>query len=78
MMSGAYEQGLPVALERGLVTMAEIDMAVRRVLRMKHAMGLFENPLRGIEKQSPGPDAIPAHLRPRVEVVGHRKRHRMR
>lgn len=61
MMSGAYEQGLPVALERGLVTMAEIDMAVRRVLRMKHAMGLFKNPLRGIEKQSPGPDAIPAH-----------------
>ncbi len=61
MMSGAYEDGLPVALERGLVTMDEIDTAVRRVLHMKEAMGLFENPLRGLEKISPGPDTIPEH-----------------
>ncbi len=61
MMAGAYEQGLPVALERGLVTMEQIDRSVLRVLRMKHALGLFENPLRGLEQQSPGPDSIPEH-----------------
>lgn len=61
MMSGAYEQGLPVALERGLVSMDEIDMAVRRVLRMKADLGLFDDPYRGLDRQSPGPDAMPHH-----------------
>lgn len=61
MMSGAYAQGLPGALERGLVEVAQIDAAVRRVLRMKQAMGLFDDPLRGLEKSAPGPDAIPSH-----------------
>src|SRR5271168_4864865 len=35
MMSGAYRRGLPVALDRALVTMGEIDECVRRVLRLK-------------------------------------------
>jgi len=35
---------LPQALEKGLVTQAQIDDAVRRVLRMKFLAGLFENP----------------------------------
>ena len=35
---------LPTALERGLVTQAQIDTAVRRVLRMKFLARLFENP----------------------------------
>jgi beta-glucosidase len=35
---------LPEALAAGLVTQAEIDMAVRRMLRMKLLAGLFENP----------------------------------
>jgi beta-glucosidase len=46
MMSGAYRSGLPVALNRGLVTMAEIDEAVRRVLNLKERLGLFEDPYR--------------------------------
>jgi beta-glucosidase len=46
MMSGAYRGGLPVALHRGLVTMAEIDEAVRRVLNLKERLGLFEDPYR--------------------------------
>jgi beta-glucosidase len=46
MMSGAYREGLPVALERGLVTMGEIDECVRRVLRLKEKLGLFEDPYR--------------------------------
>jgi beta-glucosidase len=46
MMSGAYRGGLPVALNRGLVTMAEIDECVRRVLNLKEMLGLFEDPYR--------------------------------
>lgn len=44
MMANAYRDGLPQALNRGLVTMAEIDTAVRRVLILKEQLGLFDNP----------------------------------
>jgi len=46
MMADAYRKGLPVALERGWVTMDEIDTCVRRVLRLKEQLGLFEDPYR--------------------------------
>ncbi len=46
MVANAYRDGLPVALERGLVTMAEIDVAVRRVLQLKERLGLFDDPFR--------------------------------
>jgi beta-glucosidase len=46
MMAYAYERGLPVALERGLVAMAAIDAAVLRVLRFKDRLGLFDDPYR--------------------------------
>jgi beta-glucosidase len=46
MMAGAYREGLPVALERGLVTMGEIDECVLRVLRLKERLGLFDDPYR--------------------------------
>ena len=41
MMANAYRDGLPVALKRGLVTMADIDVCVRRVLTLKEQLGLF-------------------------------------
>ncbi|MGH8170025.1 MAG: glycoside hydrolase family 3 N-terminal domain-containing protein [Steroidobacteraceae bacterium] len=44
MVSGAYLEGLPPALERGLVSAAQIDEAVRRVLTLKARLGLFEDP----------------------------------
>jgi beta-glucosidase len=37
---------LPEALERGLVTMATIDASVRRVLKLKERLGLFNDPYR--------------------------------
>jgi beta-glucosidase len=37
---------LPIALERGRVTMAEIDESVRRVLTLKEQLGLFDDPYR--------------------------------
>ena len=46
MMANAYRVGLPVALQRGLVSMTEIDDAVRRVLALKLRLGLFEQPYR--------------------------------
>ena len=46
MMANAYRHGLPVALERGLVKMEQIDTAVRRVLRLKEQLGLFDDPYR--------------------------------
>jgi beta-glucosidase len=44
MVSGAYLGGLPIALERGLVSDGEIDECVRRVLTLKARLGLFEDP----------------------------------
>ena len=46
MMSGAYARGLPEALRRGLVGMAEIDAGVRRALALKERLGLFDDPYR--------------------------------
>jgi beta-glucosidase len=46
MMSDAYRRGLPVALERGRATMTQINAAVRRVLRLKARLGLFDDPYR--------------------------------
>ena len=44
MMADAYRYGLPVALERGAVNIADIDDAVQRVLILKERLGLFEDP----------------------------------
>jgi len=46
MMADAYRRGLPIALERGLVTMGDIDTSVRRVLALKERLGLFDDPYR--------------------------------
>src|SRR5262249_58136599 len=46
MMSHAYTKGLPAALARGAVTMADLDAAVRRILAFKFRLGLFDDPYR--------------------------------
>ncbi len=46
MVDGAYAKGLPAAIARGLVEPVWIDQAVRRVLRLKERLGLFDRPLR--------------------------------
>jgi beta-glucosidase len=46
MTSGAYVQGLPEALKRGLVAMTALDDSVRRVLALKERLGLFDDPYR--------------------------------
>ncbi len=47
VVGGAYSRGLPVALERGLVSIGMIDTAVRRVLTLKERLGLFDPYRRG-------------------------------
>jgi beta-glucosidase len=46
MMAGAYRHGLPIALDRGWVSSADVDESVRRVLTLKWRLGLFDDPYR--------------------------------
>ena len=40
-----YIDDLTSLVRKGIVNMSRIDDAVRRILRVKFTMGLFENPL---------------------------------
>ena len=54
MMAGAYRHGLPIALDRGWVSAADVDESVRRVLTLKWKLGLFDDPYRrGSTPESP-------------------------
>jgi beta-glucosidase len=44
MMSHLYDAELPALIKSGAVPMSVVDEAVRRVLRVKFALGLFEHP----------------------------------
>jgi len=44
MMSHLYDKELPALVKSGKVSQATLDEAVRRVLRVKFALGLFEHP----------------------------------
>jgi beta-glucosidase len=55
MMSRAYRDGLPEALDRGLVAMPAIDAAVTRVLALKARLGLFDDPYRRCTGADPSP-----------------------
>jgi len=70
MMADAYRHGLPVALERGLVTMDDIDTSVRRVLALKEALGLFDDPYRR-GARAEAPEAI-ASRRKLARAIGAR------
>ena len=48
MQSGLYFQYIPDLVKSGDLPMAVLDEAVRRVLRVKKAIGLFENPYRSM------------------------------
>lgn len=49
MAGGTFQKGLKKALESGRVTQAQIDEAVRRVLRLKFSLGLFDDPFRYLD-----------------------------
>jgi beta-glucosidase len=68
MMASAYRKGLPTALERGRVTIDEIDASVRRVLRLKEQLGLFDDPYR--RGATPEPAAVVAERHALARDVG--------
>lgn len=49
MAGGTFQRGLKKALDQGRVTQAQIDEAVRRVLRLKFSLGLFDDPFRYLD-----------------------------
>ena len=57
MMSHYYDAELPGLIKSGQVPMSVVDEAVRRVLRVKFALGLFEHPMR----TEGGDAAVPEH-----------------
>ncbi|WP_030440077.1 glycoside hydrolase family 3 N-terminal domain-containing protein [Actinoplanes subtropicus] len=69
MVTPGFFEGAQEAVARGLLAEAEIDAAVRRILRLKFEMGLFENP------RAPDPErqreviSIPAHADLNLEVA---------
>lgn len=67
MQSNLYNLHLPDLVTDGEVPMAIVDQAVRRVLELKDALGLFENPFRSldplVEERSTATPAIKALAR---------------
>jgi beta-glucosidase len=49
MQSGFYDQHLAGLVHAGEVPMAVLDESVRRILRLKDAIGLFDNPYRSLD-----------------------------
>lgn len=67
MVSGAYSHNLKSLVESGEVTIADVDNAVRNILRVKFRMGLFENPYVDINK--PSTLYSPEHLQAAKEAA---------
>jgi beta-glucosidase len=51
MAGGSYRRGIKKALEQGRITQAQIDEAVRRVLRLKFMLGLFDDPFKYLDRE---------------------------
>ncbi len=59
MQSGFYAAHLPGLVRSGQVPMAALDASVRRILRLKEAIGLFDDPYRSLD---PAREADTSHL----------------
>ncbi len=51
MQSAIYDEYLKQSLDQGKVSMEEIDDAVRRILRIKFMLGLFDDPYKYLDQQ---------------------------
>jgi len=56
MQSGFYIKHLPSLVQSSEVPMARLDESVRRVLRLKAALGLFDNPYRSLDPEREAAD----------------------
>ena len=52
MQSGLYVRYLPELVRSGAVPMGTVDVAVRRILYVKMALGLFDNPWRSLDEEA--------------------------
>ncbi len=62
MESNAY-LGLPRLIASGTVPLSEVDESVRRVLRVKYALGLFDDPYRGCSAEREKKEILSAENR---------------
>jgi beta-glucosidase len=63
MQSNMYAEHLPTLVREGTVPEARVDESVRRVLAVKHMLGLFDDPFRRIDtKREKARSRLPAHL----------------
>lgn len=70
MMSHYYDAELPGLIKSGQVPMSVVDEAVRRVLRVKFALGLFEHPYaEGKEVTAAVPEHRPLVRKPAEESI---------
>ncbi|TCV96468.1 beta-glucosidase [Luteibacter rhizovicinus] len=58
MQSGLYAAHLPDLIEKGEVSMEMLDESVRRVLSVKSAIGLFDNPYRSLDPVREADDSL--------------------
>lgn len=56
MQSGYYVKHLPDLVKSGEIPMTTLDQSVRRVLKLKKALGLFDNPYRSLDEQREAAD----------------------
>ncbi|WIM94658.1 glycoside hydrolase family 3 N-terminal domain-containing protein [Actinoplanes oblitus] len=69
MTTPGFFEGAQQAIERGLLTEADIDSAVRRILRLKFDLGLFENPRTGDAERQREVIGSAAHAELNLEVA---------
>ncbi|HEX5204583.1 MAG TPA: glycoside hydrolase family 3 N-terminal domain-containing protein [Actinoplanes sp.] len=69
MVTPGFFEGAQEAVARGLLREDEIDAAVRRILRLKFTMGLFEDPRAPSPPRQREVIGIPAHAELNLEVA---------
>lgn len=62
MVTAAYRHDIPELVEAGVIPMSVVDEAVRRILRVKFLLGLFERPYRSDAETESAALLRPAHL----------------
>lgn len=71
MVSGIYIQDLPAEVRAGRLQEAVVDQAVRRVLRAKYKLGLFEDPYRYSDEQREQDQTLTPALRQKARQAAH-------
>ncbi|MEU4427324.1 glycoside hydrolase family 3 N-terminal domain-containing protein [Actinoplanes sp. NPDC024001] len=69
MVTPAFFEGAQEAVRRGLLTESDIDAAVRRILRLKFELGLFENPRTPDAERQRAVIGAPEHTELNLEVA---------